>query len=140
MKPIPTDLKILNAIYDRYYDAFSNYDEDPSSRNSKTFVPIDIAAIAKDLGVDADIIFGRLYYHLENKYGYEQTHGPQGARVYFFALNIGGEHHCVHFPYLASVLADLQQENRKFNITATVAIGAFAISLVALLVSVLGVT
>lgn len=140
MKSIPTDLKILSAIYGRYYDVFSNYDNDTSSRNSKTFVPIDIAAIAKELRVDPDIVFGRLYYHLENKYGYEQTPGSSGARVNFFAQNLGGEHHCIHFPYLASVLAGLQQEDRKFTSTTTLATIALSISLVAVLISALAAT
>ena len=132
MKRIPTDLKMLNAIYDRYYDVFSNYDKDPSSRSSKPFVPIDIAAIAKDFGVDPDIIFGRLYYHFERKYGYESTNG---SRVYFFAQNLGGEHHCIHFPYVASVLADLREEDRKFTNTTTIATIAICISPVAVLIS-----
>ena len=98
-------------------------------------MPIDIAAIAKDLKVDPDIIFGRLYYHLEHKYGYEQTHGPSEARVYLFAQNLGDEHHVVNFPYLASILADLQQDNRKFTNTMTLATIALGISLVAALIS-----
>ena len=129
MKRLPTDLKILDAIYERYYDVFSNYETDPSSRNSKTFVPIDIAAIAKGLRVDPDIIFGRLYYHFESKYGYEQ---PNGARVYFFAQNLGSEHHCVHFPYVGSVLASLREEDRKFHVSTLIAGAAVLISFIAL--------
>ena len=94
MKRVPTDLKILDAIYERYYDAFSDYETDPQSRVSKTFVPIDLAVIAKRLRVVPDIVFGRLYYHLERKHGYDQ---PNGARVYFFAQNLGGEHHVSEF-------------------------------------------
>ena len=132
MKGVPTDLKILNAIYDRYYDEFSNYEKGSSSRSTKMYVPIDTVAIAKGFRVDEDLIFGRLYYHLEHKYGYVQD---DGARVHFFAMRIGGDHHCVHFPYLEGVLADLQQENRKFNIMATIAAFAVPISLIAILIS-----
>ena len=32
-------------------------------------VPIDIPGIAARFGVDPDSIFGRLYYHLDPKYG-----------------------------------------------------------------------
>jgi len=35
MKPIPTDLEILEAIYDRYYDDFTSYSEDKPSRSAK---------------------------------------------------------------------------------------------------------
>ena len=133
MRRIPTDLKILGAIYERYYEVFSNYETDPSSRNTKVFVPIDIAAIAKDLRVDSDIIFGRLYYHFESKYGYEQ---PNGARVFFFALNMRNEHHCIHFPYVASVLASLHEEDRKLNVSTMIAGAAVIIAFIALGISV----
>ncbi len=58
MKRTPTDLEIFNSIYNRYYETFSSFEADPSSRVSKNFVPIDIEAIAKDLKVDVDIILG----------------------------------------------------------------------------------
>lgn len=58
-------------------------------------------------------MFGRLYYHLEHKYGYKQKNG---AAVHFFAHSLGvgedRELHCVNFPYMASVLAELQQAHR----------------------------
>lgn len=69
MKKLTTDLEILNAIYEKYYDAFASYaDAHNQTRNSKVYVPIDIESIAESLGVDGDIIFGRLYYHLNKKY------------------------------------------------------------------------
>ena len=102
---------------------------DPSSRSSKIYVTIDIAAIAKDFRVNDDIIFGRLYYHLEDKYGYEQR---DGSRVHFFAMRVGSDRHCVHFPYVASVLANLRDEDRKFRMATTVAIAALLISVIAL--------
>jgi hypothetical protein len=57
MKNLPTDLDILNEIYNRYYNDFAKYDHDESIRRNKLHVPIDIAVIAKYLGVDEDIIF-----------------------------------------------------------------------------------
>jgi len=69
MNILPTDLKILNTIYEHYYDTFISFSKSDSGRSSKIFIPIDIKLIAKKLGVDVDIIFGRLYYHLEQKYG-----------------------------------------------------------------------
>ena len=134
MKRSPTDLKILDAIYDRYYDVFSNYEKDPSSRSSKIYVPIDIALVAKDLRMDGDIIFGRLYYHLEDRYGYAHE---DGSRVHFFAMQLGGDRHCVNFPYVASVLANLRDEDRKFNIAISVAIASLFVSVIAIGISIL---
>ncbi len=133
MKRTPTDLEIFNSIYNRYYETFSSFEEDPSSRESKNFVPTDIEAIAKDLKVDVDIIFGRLYYHLEDKYGYI---GQNGARVHFFAQNMGSDRHVINFPFLGSILANLRQEDRKFRIATTLAIVALFVSGIALLFSI----
>lgn len=64
-KPLPTDLAILEVIYDRYYDAFAQYA--PRDRAAKNYVRIDIPTIATHFNVDPDIVFGRLYYHLHQK-------------------------------------------------------------------------
>ena len=100
MKRLPTDLQILDAVYDRYYDAFSQYQEGDPSRVTKVYVPVDLAEIARELRVDGDIVFGRLYYHLEKKYGYR---GDDGVRVHLFTLELRHEgkadRHCVNFPY-----------------------------------------
>jgi hypothetical protein len=39
-------------------------------RITKNFVPIDVNVIGEKLGVDGDIIFSSLYYHLNQKYSY----------------------------------------------------------------------
>lgn len=113
MKRLPTDIEILSAIYSRYYKTFTSYSDKNKDRGTKTFVPIDIEKIGNDLGVDGDIVFGRLYYYLEQKYSYERNNG---SAVSLFILNDGRDIHCVNFPYLASVLATLKAEDRKFKI------------------------
>lgn len=71
----PTDLELLNQIYDRYYTVFAGENGAVPQRESKIFVPIDCDTVAKALGVDGDIVFGRLYYDLDNRYGYKQQDG-----------------------------------------------------------------
>ena len=73
-KPLPTDLEILDAIYERYSDTFKAYDrpDGHERRGTKVYVPIDIERIASDFQVDPDIVFGRLYYHLDQKHRYRQ--------------------------------------------------------------------
>lgn len=130
MRKLPTDIQILKAIYDTYYHEFIAYEKrGGQKRSSKMYVPIDIEKISRMFGADSDLIFGRLYYHLENKFGYKDN---DGGRVHFFALRIGSDIHCVHFPYLASVLATMKSENRKFIIATTLSIAALIISLVAI--------
>ena len=132
MKKLPTDLQILKAIYDIYYDDFINYDEkENKTRSTKMYVPIDIEIISKKFKVDSDLIFGWLYYHLENKFGYLDG---DGSKVSFFTLRVGSDKHCVHFPYLASVLATMKSENRKFLIATVVAVVALILSLISIFI------
>ncbi len=83
--------------------------------------------IAKVLDVDEDIVFGRLLYHLEKKYGYVQD---GGSHVHLFAINLGKDHHVIHFPLLSSILAEMEQTNIRY-ITPTI------ISVVALIFAVM---
>ncbi|MFA5375339.1 MAG: hypothetical protein WC455_06275 [Dehalococcoidia bacterium] len=133
MKTLPTDLKIIDTIYERYYTTFASFSEDAKNRNNKIYVPIDVKIIADDLGVDPDIIFGRLYYDLDQKYRYEQ---PDGSTVHFFARQLNEDHNCVNFPYMASVLSKLREENKKYRIATTLAIVSLFVSAVALLISI----
>jgi hypothetical protein len=130
---VPTDLKLLSHIYDSYYQTFSNYSKHEPDRAAKIYVPIDCAKVAEHLGVDPDIVFGRLYYHLENKYGYKQS---DGARVHFFALRIGKDIKCVNFPLLSSVVAGLREESSKFWLATWISLVALALSVLSLGISV----
>ena len=131
---LPTDLQILDAIHKRYYEVFVKYEEGDKSRSTKNYVPIDIVQIAHDLKVDNDIVFGRLYYHLERKYGYKQD---DGTSVPFFSLRVGGDVHCVNFPLMASFLAGLQDQSWKDCIAIWIAVGALFVSVVSVVVSIL---
>lgn len=134
MSKIPTDLKILRIIYDRYYDNFQAYSDENQIRSSKIFVPIDIGEIAKSLKVDGDIVFGRLYYHLNEKFSYKRD---DGSKVEFFTLRAGADRHCINFPYLASVLADLEDKNRKYLTTTLIAVLSIIIAILSLIISIL---
>ncbi|HYF69320.1 MAG TPA: hypothetical protein VD884_14345 [Ohtaekwangia sp.] len=145
----PTDLQILNAIYDMYYDTFTTYsrgkDVADRVRISKIHVPIDLDKLGQKLGVDGDIIFGRLYYHLNNKHGYRMEHpaGPdrRGSRVDLFVLQINNgdvtDIHTINFPFLAAVLADLRDQNKRNLWTIWIALGALIVSLLTTWISVL---
>lgn len=130
---IPTDLKILNLIYDNYYEDFCVYSKD-KKRESKIYVPINIAQIATTLEVDNDIVFGRLYYHLNEKYKYKNT---DGSSVEFFALSIGNDRHCINFPYLASVLARLREQHHQYLTANVIASVSIIIAISSLIISLL---
>jgi hypothetical protein len=124
-----TDLNILSFIYDHYYDDFCSYDTDESIRASKIYVPIDCEKVAKHFGLNGDIVFGRLYYHLANKYKYQ--HAPN-VTVKIFEFEADGDPKCVHFPYLASVVSELKLENKRFKQTLQASIIAVVISIASL--------
>jgi len=125
---IPSDKAVLESIFKNYKKDFEKFE----SRQNKIYVPIDCKLIAKELKTEPDIIFGRLYYHLEQKYGYKRT---DGSNVHFFALAVGVDQKCVNFPLLCSVLAGLQEEARKHLSSQAIAFAALVVSILSLLVS-----
>lgn len=119
---LPSDLKILTEIYERYYEQFKNFSREEPTRECKVYVPIDIKAIAADLKTDEYLLFGRLYNHLNKKYeGNEES--P------LFSMKVGKDSHAIHFPLLASVLAGLKEERNRINISMYFSIAALIISL-----------
>jgi hypothetical protein len=57
-QPLPTDLEILNAIYDCYYKTFKDWSREDQTRQTKNYVRVNNEEIARLLGVDVDIVFG----------------------------------------------------------------------------------
>lgn len=123
---LPTDYEILNQIYKMYYSEFRSHSKENPNRGSKNYVPIDIRKIADQLNVDADIVFGRLYFYLEEKYSYQKS---DKSWVHLFAFKIGDDMHAINFPMLASVLAGMKEEKKKSNISFVISIAALVISL-----------
>ncbi len=132
-KPLPTDLEILDEIYERYHDEYVNFKGKTAQRPAKNFVPIDVQAIANALRVDADIVFSRLYYHLQEKHAIDEKNRVGGAPggVSFYMKYDGG--HLVNFPLLTSVLAALRDDERKYRNDRLLSIVAIAISVVAII-------
>jgi hypothetical protein len=130
MRPLPTDLQILEAIYDRYYDEFQSFTTATPDRQAKNYVSIDIPALASKLQVDPDIVFGRLHYHLQEQHGFERKSGHSTVYVPFFTKEFGGNH--VNFPLLSSVLASLREDERRFRSDRALSIVAIVFSVVAI--------
>jgi hypothetical protein len=129
MKRPPTDYELLRAIHRRH---LADYADDGESRETKIAVPIDIPAIASDLGSDADAVFGRLYYHLSPQYEHSNA---DGSRKRLFMQRAGNAANCINFPLLEAVLVRKRQERRRDFWTAAsfvVAMGSVMVSIVAL--------
>ncbi|HCF7748347.1 hypothetical protein N1E03_27510 [Pseudomonas aeruginosa] len=132
---IPTDLVILRLIYKLYYEEFKNFSKGgdvDNGRKTKIFVPIDCNLMADELNVDADIVFGRLYYYMQERYGYTRD---DGSKVAFYASIAGESNRCINFPMLASVLAGLEEENSKAQGAIYLSLFATAIAIVSVIVT-----
>ena len=129
-----TDRRILKAIHDRYHGDFTNFDPKNPSRSSKVYIPIDCRTIADDFKTDPDIIFGRLYYHLDKKYGYTKD---DGSKVHLFAMKTGADTHTVNFPMLSAVLAEHEQSFYRFLIPLGISLVALIFSTISLLAEVI---
>jgi hypothetical protein len=127
----PTDLEILKEIYGRHREEFSG---SANARTSKIMVPLDVPAIARSLGVDADSIFGRLYYHLDPKYGEPAFQGR--PRKVLFTPVAGEDKNCINFPLLEAVLAGLWEERRRDLWALGTAVFSLGIALASLLISI----
>lgn len=131
----PSDYELLKFIYSRYRQTFASFVQGAADgRASKILVPVDLAEIARHFRVDEDSIFGRLYYHLDPKYG-EPAKPEGGARKVFFTPVAGGDQNCVNFPLLEAVLAGLWQRHRRDLAAIATAVLSLAIALASLIVS-----
>lgn len=110
MRQLPTDLKILECLYAMYADTFREFSRENPTRDAKIYVPIDVRRVAQSLKTDPHVLFGRLYYHLDHKYRYDQENG---ARVHLFAFQTGNDRHCINYPYLAAILSEQRTEHRR---------------------------
>ncbi|GBF27538.1 hypothetical protein MnTg02_02592 [bacterium MnTg02] len=131
---MPTDLALLNEIYERNYGKFIDFSDAQKSRSSKIWLPIDIEDLARIFNLDSDIVFGRLYYHLNEKYSHQNS---DGSKSEFFAIRVGSDHHCVNFPYLSSILASLRDEHTKFLTATGIAGFSLVISILSIMIAVI---
>jgi hypothetical protein len=135
VKKPPSDFELLLEIYERHRGDFGTYEEAMERRTSKIMVPINIPAIANRFGVDPDSIFGRLYYHLDPKYG-EPALPDKKRHIFFFMPKAGDDENCVNFPLLEAVLAGLWQQQRRDLWAIRTALISLGIGLAALAVSI----
>jgi hypothetical protein len=124
----PTDFEILKEIYRSYRDDYANHPKaGPRGRKAWNMVPIDLEAVAERLGVSAESVFGRLYYHLEPKYG--------DPPRFFFSPVVSDDRNCVNFPMVEPVLAGLWEQRRRDQLALWTAILSLGIAVASLVVS-----
>lgn len=87
MRRPPTDVELLKAIYERHR---SDFDRGREDRASDVWVPVDVPALAQELGVNTHSVFGRLHYHLERKYGEASASGGRPRKAFFLQNGVVG--------------------------------------------------
>jgi hypothetical protein len=102
MNKLPTDREILMCIYEMYEASYPGVVPGQVRGENDPYLPVNLHAVARRLSCKPELLFGRLYYHLDAKHRYKQDNG---AVVSLFHLNFQGKGHAVHFPYLAAILA-----------------------------------
>ncbi len=134
MSKLPTDRRVLRCIYEMYEASYPGVQSGEVRGENDPYLPIDLQAVAKRLGCKPELLFGRLYYYLDAKYRYKQD---SGSHVSLFHINLNGRGHCVHFPYLASILAGHDYDFRNHSWSLAVSMLALGLSVASILVQVL---
>ncbi len=129
VRPPPTDLRIVRSIYRRHYGEFARTSTPTgwqAHRATKIYIPIDVEAVADELDVNVEIVYGALHYRLAPRHSVveksDQTGKEYRAPLFqkcwppdikrtggFFA----SERHIIHFPLLASIYAELQEQDSR---------------------------
>jgi hypothetical protein len=132
VKRPPSDFELLKAIYERHG---ADFDASRVTTPTGVFLPIDIPAIAADLGISNDAVAGRLRHHLNQVYS-EPRRDDGKAQVSFFSPQLGTEANCVNFPLLEAVLAGLWQERDRQLWAVWASAISIAVAVAALIVSI----
>jgi len=132
MSRIPTDLEIMEELYERYFESFRKYATEDPDRIARIRVPINVQEVAEACEVEEDMIFGRIFYHFNKKYSYKDEKG----NVTTFFITDKFEGLSVNFPIVASVLADLRTEKRKTDNFLFISSTALTLSVIALLIAI----
>jgi len=127
--PLPTDRYVLECIYDAYKDAYPGALNEASRPKNDPYIAIDIDLVAQKIPCSRELLFGRLYYHLNAKYRYKN---PDGSVVPLFELQIADKRHAVQFPYLVAILAGLNQDYRRHLIPLCISVVALCVALASL--------
>jgi len=131
---LPTDREILRCNFEMYAPAYPGKEPGEARGKNDPYMPINVHEVAAHLNCSPEMLFGRLYYHLDAKYRYTQDND---AKVHLFSLKIGSEMHCVNFPYLAAALAERDEEHKRQLWSLGISIAALVLSVASIIAQVI---
>ncbi len=122
---VHTDREVLEAVHDMYRDAFL---AKVRAGDGKPTTAIDVRAVAASLGMDADMLFGRLYYDLAHRLRIRDPNDQRVISASVFERVIGDDKNVVNIPYLTAELARLNEQRTRHVWTVWLAILAITVS------------
>ncbi|WP_172205406.1 hypothetical protein [Niveibacterium sp. COAC-50] len=134
MSTLTSDRYVLKCIYEMYKDQYPRSNSDVVVSDNDPYIAINLQALAEKLDCSPELLFGRLYYHLDRKHRYKQE---DGALVSLFTLKVGEKKHAVNFPFLASILAGENRDFLRFIMPLSMSGLALLISATSLVISIL---
>lgn len=120
MTQLHSDRKILRCIYDMYVADYPG--------KGDPHVPVDLTAVAERLGMLPHLLFGRLHYDMGTRFRHRDPTNPGNTLASIFEVKVGGTRHAVNFPYLAAVLAQLEETYRRDAWTIGLSIAAIIVA------------
>lgn len=121
---VPTDLQILKAVYTRHLSMYPKHDP---------YVPVDLESVAADLNCSPHMVYGRLNWLSLSRYQVKQDEVMMAA---LFAQHLQGLGPSVHFPCLASALAEYQERHSTQQRALRLSIASLILSVIAVVVNV----
>lgn len=134
MSTLVSDRCVLQCIYQMYENKYPKSSADLVVSDNDPYVAIDLRAVAKKLDCSPELLFGRLYYHLDRKHRYKQE---DGSLVSLFCIKLGEKRSAINFPFLASILASENRDFLRFIMPLSISGLALMISATSLVISIL---
>lgn len=125
MNTLFTDLELLKTIHKLYYDEYYEMISCGVYDLIKG-VTIDLDRIAEDIGSNKHLIQDRLSNHLNIKY--KESH----KRLLYSENGISNAPHTINFTHLCSILAKLQDDNKKIENTFNLACFSLFVAIISL--------
>ncbi|MCQ4325772.1 hypothetical protein CXK94_08395 [Stutzerimonas stutzeri] len=122
---VHTDREVLEAVHDLYKEDFITK---VNAGDGRPMIPIDVRAVASSLGMNADMLFGRLYYDLAHRLRVRDPNNSTLVAASLFELKVGTDKHVVNIPYLAAELARQNEQRARHIWTVWLAILALTVS------------
>jgi len=80
--------------------------------------------------MDIELLWGRLYYHLDKKYSFQNNN----EITHLFLAKIGDDRNAINFPLLSATASELNESHKRFTVPIALSIIAVAVSIVAVLI------